>query len=340
MRWVGCWKRKRLMLLFDSNFLDTFYILLGNREMRLTSKPLLWSPGHFRSEVSKGLQGFTLVKTSPLYWAGQTNSPKAAAQTLPSRTTVHKGRSEGFSVKMLSALSRFSSFYSPSSRPPSLLSVYLLWAPHLTALVGSIRPCCQLGLLPWLPSNPLQASGQPLSPPCLRPPPSSELPTGFYESPGGSAVYWRVRKGKSSLSLGRGGGFLRGVPPSSQKGQTDFWLPAVESPSEGPVLLWVSKSHLWAKGVIKTFSQTFKAVFQTASCQFPSWERPGSEPLRLTPFPPDLHERFLLWSLEPRERERERERRDHFITREDFAQNPAFKVAKGFFCVDSPGFKK
>lgn len=54
------------MLLSDSNFLDTSYILLGNREMRLTSKPLLWSPGHFQSEVAKGLQGFTLVKTSPL----------------------------------------------------------------------------------------------------------------------------------------------------------------------------------------------------------------------------------------------------------------------------------
>lgn len=56
-----------LMLLFDSNFLDTFYFLLCNREMRLTNKPLLGRPGHFQSEVSKEPQGFTLMKTSPLY---------------------------------------------------------------------------------------------------------------------------------------------------------------------------------------------------------------------------------------------------------------------------------
>lgn len=40
-----------------------------------------------------------------------------------------------------------------------------------------------------------------------------------------------------------------------------------------------------------------------------------------------------------RETEIEKER-DHFIMREDFEQYPDFKVAKGLFRVDSPGFNK
>lgn len=121
---------------------------------------------------------------------------------------------------------------------------------------------------PGLPESPLV----PRTPPPFLPTPSSlsKLPTDFTSPLEGLQFMDGCGRASPPSGWGGGGGFLRGVPQSSQKGQTAFWLPSVESQSESPVLLWVSKSHLWAKRIIKTFSQTFEAAFQTASCQFPS----------------------------------------------------------------------
>lgn len=120
---------------------------------------------------------------------------------------------------------------------------------------------------PGLPESSL-VPRTPLSSP---PPPRSLSSPLILRVPWKACSLWTGAGGQVHPPVGEGGGgFLRGVPQSSQKGQTAFWLPSVESQSESPVLLWVSKSHLWAKRIIKTFSQTFEAAFQTASCQFPS----------------------------------------------------------------------
>lgn len=143
------------MLLFDSNFLDTFYFLLGNREMRLTNKPLLGRPGHFQSEVSKEPTGFYSDENQSIVLSrsggsNETRSTEAATQTLGRRLTVDKGRSERFSVKMLSALLVSLAFI--HCLPTTFLALRVsLSAFHLTAFVESVSPCFQLAFLPWLP---------------------------------------------------------------------------------------------------------------------------------------------------------------------------------------------
>lgn len=217
-----------------------------------------------------------------------------AIQTPPSIIAVDKGQSW---VKTLTAFPFLflSSLFFPLHLSCALYILFLS-----STLLPSWHPSfsiCSSPSLPFRLHNLCYVSGLPPSPvrlldplpPSPHPTSLSELPTDFISPPGRSAVYWRVREGNPPSAWGGGSGSLHGVPQSSQKGQTAFWLPSVESQSEGPGLLWVSKSHLWAKRIIKTFSQTFKAAFQTSSCQFPSQERPGCKPLKLTLFPPDLH---------------------------------------------------
>ena len=177
---------------------------------------------------------------------------------------------------MLSALYVSLSFISLLSPPPFLFSGYLLLVFNFIAFVASLCPCFQLSCSSLSSLEPVLSLGACLSlhsvsqTPFLPPPRLSELPTDFMSPLVGLQFIEGWGRASPPWIRGGGSGFLHGVPQSSQKGQTAFWLPSVESPSEGPVLLWTSKSHLWAKRIIKTFSQTFEAAFQTASCQFPS----------------------------------------------------------------------
>ena len=148
---------KSLTFLFDSNFLDTFYFLLGNRETRLTNKPLLWRPGHFQSEVSKELQGFILMKISPLCWAGQEEVMKPTPQKRPLRPFVAGSQSikadrRGHQWKCFQPFLFLFLLFAIFPSTFLALRVSLL-AFHLIAFVESGRPCFQLAFLLWLPYN-------------------------------------------------------------------------------------------------------------------------------------------------------------------------------------------
>lgn len=174
-----------------------------------------------------------------------------------------RGLGEDPSSPVLSSYSFFILCPSASSFSSNLTFVF-----NLIFLVASLAPFpffpLTCGESPRACPSPRLSSGPPFPPH----PHLAKLPTDFTSPLEG--LQFMDGCGRASPPSGWGGGFLRGVPQSSQKGQTAFWLPSVESQSESPVLLWVSKSHLWAKRIIKTFSQTFEAAFQTASCQFPS----------------------------------------------------------------------
>lgn len=199
-----------------------------------------------------------------------------AAQTLPRGMTADKGKwgARGAGVGMLPGLSAPSSLlwplpsmvlalcHSPQSSAPCPQGIGLSASALLGFALSCMTWCESLGLPPL--------SRDPLPPvPTPAASPNTQL---LLQVPGRSAVYWRVREASppSGWGLGRAGGFLLGVPQPSQKGQTAFWLPSVESPSEGPGRLWVSQSHLWAERIIKMFRQTLGAAFQAACCQVPS----------------------------------------------------------------------
>lgn len=204
-----------------------------------------------------------------------------ATRTCHRAITIDAGKSEmeGSWVRMLPdffvpfshlGFSPSPFLFSRSLIPPCLqryclhgITLPVLWV--LLFLPFFFTTCCEsLG-----PPHSSLGLSDPL-PPVPTPAYLSEPPTDFTSPLVGLQFTEGWGRASPPSGLGRGGCFLRGVPQPSQKGQTAFWLPSVESQSEGPVLLWVSKSHLWAKRIIKTFSQTFEAAFQTACCQFPS----------------------------------------------------------------------
>lgn len=196
-----------------------------------------------------------------------------ATQARPSVIAVDQSQSGTRSpwVRMLPGLWAPSLISGRSPSPSSSLPRALLPRDGLSlrsALLAScifLTICCESrGLSPSSFTGSSDSLPPVPTPACL-----SEHPPGF-TSPRGVCSLLRVREGRSTVGVGRGGGFPRGVPQPSQKGQTAFWLPSVEPQSEGPGRLWVSKSHLWARRIIKTFSQTLEAAFQTAGCQSPS----------------------------------------------------------------------